>query len=573
MTDALGRSARLAYRPGPVAVEITLFVLLMAASGVALLARRMRLPYTVTLVVAGLALGTLPADVPWLDLDAVRLTPELLFNVFLPILLFEAAFHLSWPKFRANLIAILLLAVPGVIVAIAIGGAFAYWLEPIAGAAVPLMVAFLFASMLAATDPVSVIALFKELGVPKRLAVVMEGESLLNDAVGVVAFTVLTAALGIGHAGEAVTPMWVARFLLWEIVVGIGAGAGVGLLVSWATTLVDDHLIEIMLTTVAAFGSYLVATALHASPVLAVVAAGMACGNVGARFGMTPTNRIAVDSFWEYAVFVANGYVFLLLGKEIDLFRMLGHAWAIVVAWASLTIARGIVIVLVERALSRSAEKIPPRWAAVLTWGGLRGSLSMVLALSLPASFAHRELLLDLTFGVVLLSILLQGPTMSAVLRWAGAIEGGPEHATYVRLRTSLRAVRDALRHLDELRGKGEIHARTYDVLRARFAGREAQLEEALTQLDASAVHAQAEEMRRVQHELLEIERKAVQEAAARGALGDEALRSLLHELREREREQADPVPASAADAASGPPAVAGPSATTSSGAGSAEPE
>lgn len=536
-----------AYGRLAVSTEITLFVLLMTASAVALLARRLRLPYTVTLVVTGLALGTLPHDVAWLDLDAVRLTPELLFSVFLPILLFEAAFHLSWPKFRENLRAILLLAVPGVIVAIALGGLFAYWLEPLAGAAVPLMVAFLFASMLAATDPVSVIALFKELGVPKRLAVVMEGESLLNDAVGVVAFTVVLALLGFGHAGEPVTPTWVARFLLWEIAVGIGVGAGVGLLVSWATTLVEDHLIEIMLTTVAAFGSYLVATALHASPVLAVVAAGMACGNVGARFGMTPTNRIAVESFWEYAVFVANGYVFLLLGKEIDLFRMLGHAVPIVIAWVCLTVARAIVIVVVERSLALSAEKIPPRWSAVLVWGGLRGSLSMVLALSLPATFEHRDLLLDLTFGVVLLSILLQGPTMSIVLRWAGAIAGGTEHAEYVKLRTALGAVRSALRRLDELRGRGEVHERTYDTLRSELGGREAQLEEGLAQLDSSALHAQAEELRRVSHELFDLERKAIQDAAARGALGDDVVRALLDELRDRERAAADTAPAAVA--------------------------
>lgn len=524
------------------AVEITLFVLLMTASGVALLARRLRLPYTVTLVVTGLALGTLRPSLPWLDLDAVRLTPALLFNVFLPILLFEAAFHLSWPKFRANLRSILLLALPGVVAAIALGGLFAYWLEPLADVAVPLMVAFLFASMLAATDPVSVIALFKELGVPKRLAVIMEGESLLNDAVGVVAFTVLSAMLGIGHAHEPVTPMWIARFLLWEIVVGVGVGAGVGLAVSWATTLIDDHLVEIMLTTVAAFGSYLLATAAHASPVLAVVAAGMACGNVGARFGMTPTNRIAVESFWEYAVFVANGYVFLLLGKEIDLFRMLGHAVPIVIAWVSLTASRGIVIVLVERALSRSAERIPPRWAAVLTWGGLRGSLSMVLALSLATDYEHRDLLLDLTFGVVLLSILAQGPTMTAVLRWAGALAGGSEHATYVKLRTSLRGVRDALRRLDELKSLGEIHERTYDTLRGRFGGREAQLEEALSQLDASAVDAQAAELRRVRHELVDVERKAVQSAAERGALDDAATRELLDELARQDRDDGDPI-------------------------------
>lgn len=525
------------------AVELSFFVLLMVASWVALIARRFRLPYTVALVVAGLALGTLPEEVPWLDLHAVRLTPELLFNVFLPILLFEAAFHLSWGKFRANARAILLLAVPGVLAAIALGALFAYVLEPLADVAVPFGVALLFASILAATDPVSVIAVFKELGVPKRLSVVMEGESLLNDAVGIVAFTTMLAVLGLATEVEAVTPLWVARFLFWEVVVGLLVGAGIGLVASWLTTLVDDHLVEIMLTTIAAFGSYLVASALHASAVLAVVAAGMACGNVGARFGMTPSNRIAVGSFWEYAVFVANGFVFLLLGKEIDLGRMLGHAVPIVLAWLSLVASRAVVIVAVERILARTAERLAPRWSAVLVWGGLRGSLSMVLALSLPASFEHRDLVLDLTFGVVLLSILAQGTTMIPVLRWAGAIEGGGSHADYARIRAGLKAVRAALRRLDAMRSDAEIHEHTYDTLRSSFGAREARLLEALAELDARAADARALELRRARAQLLEVERGIIQDVASAGELPEEVVRALLEELRERAEAEPEPGP------------------------------
>ncbi len=537
------------------AVENTLFVLLIVASVVALAARRLRVPYTVALVVVGLGLGTLPAEITWIDLDAVRLTPELLFNVFLPVLLFEAAFHLSWTKFRANLRAILLLAVPGVLAAVGLGGFFAYELEPLADVSVPFGVALLISSVLAATDPVSVVALFKELGVPKRLSVVMEGESLLNDAVGVVAFTVVCATLGLGHGEEPVTPMWVARFLLWEVVVGVGVGAAVGLLVSWVTTLVDDHLIEIMLTTIAAFGSYLIASAAHASPVLAVVAAGMACGNVGARYGMTPSNRIAVGSFWEYAVFVANGYVFLLVGKEIELFRMLGHVVPVLIAWASLTAARAIVIVVVERVLARTAEKLERRWSAVLTWGGLRGSLSMVLALSLPTSFEHRDLVLDLTFGVVLVSILVQGPTMGALLRWAGAIRGGAHHAEYARLRTSLRAVRAALRRLDEMLSRGEVHEQAYDTLRASLGGREADLEESLAQLDPTAMKAREAETRRLQKQLIEVERGVVQELAASGDAPDEVIRGLLDDMSEREAKLEDRPSMESAPPAQAPPA------------------
>lgn len=405
------------------ATEITLFTLLITSSIVALIAKRMNLPYTVTLVVAGIGLGVIATHVDAIDLDGVALTPEVLFHVFLPILLFEASFHLGWRKLRENARAILLLAIPGVVLSVIVGGFLAYGLELAAGTPIPLAVAFLLSAILAATDPVSVVALFKELGVSERLALIVEGESLLNDAVGVVAFTVCATLLGISPGAEPLTGSSLAHLVLWEIGMGLVVGVGVGLIVSWATTLVDDHLIEIMLTTVAAFGSYLAAMLLGASPILAVVASGVTCGNVAARYGMTAANRVAVESFWEYCVFAANGFVFLLLGKEVEIGRLLGHSVAIVCAWLALTLARVVVVLIVERVLSRTREKIPPRWSAVLAWGGLRGALSMVLALGVAARLAERQLVVDLTFGVVLLTILVQGPTMTPVLRWANAIE------------------------------------------------------------------------------------------------------------------------------------------------------
>ncbi|MEZ4335723.1 MAG: cation:proton antiporter [Sandaracinaceae bacterium] len=436
-------------------------------------------------------------------------------------------------KFRQNLKAILLLAVPGVVVAIGLGGLIAYELEPLAEAELPLTVAFLFVAMCAATDPVSVIALFKELGVPKRLAVLMEGESLLNDGVAVVAFLVVGAILGLSPHQEEVTPFWIARFFFQEIVLGLGIGVVVGLAVSYVTTLVSDHLVEIMLTTIAAFGSYLCAEAIDASPVLAVVAAGMATGNVGARYGLTPTNKIAVESFWEYAVFAANSMVFLLLGKEIDLARMFSHWLPILIAWVALTLARSAVIFGVERLLAPTVERLPKRWSAILVWGGLRGSLSMVLALSLPTSFEHRDLLIDLTFGVVLVSILVQGLSMSSVLKWAGAIEGGERHDDYMRVRGRLRATREALRELDQAIGKGEIHQSTYDRLRGTLSGREVALEEELESL--AATEAQQAELQHTAERLLEAERKAIQEAASSGVLDDAVARTLLDEITERQ--------------------------------------
>ena len=512
-------------------IEGTIIALMVAATAVAMIVQRLKLPYTVALVLAGLALGGLQYASPGLGLAQLRLTPELLFSLFLPLLLFEAAFHLSWRKFRQNLFAILLLAVPGVLAAIALAGALAFIFEPFAEVDLPLTVAFLFVAMLAATDPVSVIALFKELGVAKRLAVLMEGESLLNDGVAVVAFMALAAVLGIHMPGEVVTAGWVATFFLWEVGLGIVIGVAVGLLVSYLATLVHDHLIEIMLTTLAAFGSFVIAEALHASFVLAVVAAGMACGNVGARYGMTPTNRIAVASFWEYAVFVANSFVFLLLGKEMDLARLWALAIPILIAWAVLMAARTVVITLVTGALRKSSERLPPRWPTVLVWGGLRGSLSMVLAVSIPETFAQRQLLIDLVFGVVLVSIMVQGLTMAPVLRWAGVVGGGPEKRAYMRIRGAMRATRDALARLDLSLSRGDISDQTHELFRERLGGRLAELEEAMTQLEPHMDTVRAEEIRRANDQLLDAEREAVQSAQKEGLITEDVAKELLREI------------------------------------------
>lgn len=512
--------------------EATVFALLLIVSVVAMLARYVNVPYTVALVVAGLGLGALPRTV--LDLSALRLTPELLFRLFLPLLLFEAAFHLSFKKFKANIRAILLLAVPGVAASVALGGFFAFLLEPLTDNAMSLLVAMLFSAMLASTDPVSVIALFKEVGVVKRLAVIVEGESLLNDAVSVVSFIVVSALLGLSRETHDVTAVWLLRFLLWEIGVGIVAGLCVGLAVSWVTTLVHDHLVEIMLTTIAAFGAYVAAESMHASPVLAVVASGMACGNVGAPYGMTASNRIAVESFWEYAVFVANGFLFILIGKEIELTRMLGHIGPIVVAWIAITVSRLLVIKLVELLLAKTEERIPERWWSVLVWGGIRGSVSMVLALSIPESFVHRDLLVDLTFGVVLLSILVQGLSIVPVLKWAGVMGETSNNAEYLKLRTALRAVREAMRRLEEENAIGAMTAATFDLMSERLGAREAALEAQIEKLEQKGEAKPEDEIRRVERQLSEVERQIIKRALESQRLPDQAAKSLLDEIATR---------------------------------------
>ncbi|NJN19360.1 MAG: hypothetical protein HC822_25465 [Oscillochloris sp.] len=292
--------------------ETLIIELLLIVSLVAIAVRRLNVPYTVALVLVGLAL-TLAGS---FDL---ALTPELILALFVPPLVFEAAFHLDYQELRRNLRPILLLAIGGVLLTTALVGVIVAF-----GSGLTLATGFVFGALIAATDPVAVVALFRTLGAPKSLTVLVEGESLLNDGTAIVVFSVILAFV-LSPAANAGQPENLPALIMGAVVevvrVAIG-GVMVGVGLGWLTALVierlDDYLIEITLTTVLAFGAYLAAERLGFSGVLAVVAAGLVCGSLGLR-GMSPTTRIVLFNFWEYLAFIANSLVFLLIGLAIDL--------------------------------------------------------------------------------------------------------------------------------------------------------------------------------------------------------------------------------------------------------------
>ena len=312
-----------------------LILLFIVATAVALLARRLRLPYTVALVLAGLVLGQLHAFEP------PHLTQELLFAVFLPGLLFEAAFHLDFREFRRDQSLILALAVPGVLAAILLTAAIlvpAAKLLPLADA-LTWEHALVFGALVAATDPIAVVGLFRSLGAPQRLAALLEGESLLNDGTSIVFFTMILGVVG----GASLSASDV--ILEFVRVVGLGAGVGfvIGLVVSTIVQRVDDPMIEITLTTIAAYGAFAGAEQLHGSGVIATVVAGMLCGNYAARTGMTPTTRVAVETFWEYVAFALNSLIFLLIGFEVRLPDLLAYWQLILSAFLAVLVGRAII--------------------------------------------------------------------------------------------------------------------------------------------------------------------------------------------------------------------------------------
>jgi len=502
----------------------TTFVLLFAvATAVALFARWLRVPYTVALVVAGLGLGAAHAFAP------PHLTKELLFAVFLPGLLFEAAFHLHFDKFWENRLAVFSLAVPGVAAATVLTAAL---LTPSADAlhfveGFSFQQGLVFGALISATDPIAVVALFKSLGVPKRLSVLVEAESLLNDGTAAVFFSlILSFALGggVSVAGAAL------RFVT---VVGVGliVGLSVSLAVSKVIQQVDDPMIEITLTTIAAYGSFVLAEEAHASGVIATVAAGMVCGNYAAHTGMSPSTRVAVESFWEYLAFALNSIVFLLIGFEVSVESLLASWAPILVAYLAATAGRALVIFLVVGLLRRSREKVPWSWAGVVSWGGLRGGLSMVLVLGLGRDFPHRDLLVTMTFGVVFLSILLQGLSMPPLLARLGLVGRGEEWARYESGRAAQGAIRSAQRALARIAEEQLAHPEVLAALQGEYEARSREAEAAVEELHLERGELRLEETRGLRRQLLLAEKEHLIEAVHRGLLGQPAFERLMSEL------------------------------------------
>lgn len=506
--------------------ETILVTLLAVATAVALTARWLRVPYTVALVVAGLVLGAAHTFEP------PYLTKDLLYAVFLPGLIFEAAFHLEFRRFWQNKLTIFALAFPGVVVAIA---ATAVLLAPVANAlhfveGFTLTHGLVFGALIVATDPIAVIALFKSLGAPKRLNVLVEGESLLNDGTAVVFFTLIVGIVSGGHLSAD------AAALDFVKVAGVGAlvGAAVGFGVSMVIQRVNAPMIEITLTTIAAYGSFVLAERLECSGVIATVVAGMLCGNYAARTGMSPSTRIAVESFWEYVAFALNSIVFLLIGFTVRIESLLASWRPILVAYVAVVFARAAVVYLASSLLRRSREAIPWSWSAVLTWGGMRGGLSMVLALSLAPEFPHRDLLVTMTFGVVILSILIHGLSMSWLLRRLGLTGASEEHLAHEVLRGRVRSARAVLAELERWIGDGSVRKDLASDLRAEYEQRIDAAEEEIRGLHTRAADLLVDEQRAARRHALLVEKEAVLDACRKGLVGQDALDRVVEDIDER---------------------------------------
>jgi len=503
----------------------TLFIeLLILISIVAIVIRRLRIPYTVALVLVGL-LFTLQ---PGLRLE---LTPELILALFLPPLVFESAFHVDLARLREYLIPILALAVPGVLITTVVVGFIVS-----TGAIVSLPVALVFGALISATDPVAVVALFRTLGAPKSLATLVEGESLLNDGTAIVVFnSALTIAVA-GTAGQGGADFNALKAVLDFLRVS-GGGVLIGVVLGWLVynvlRRVDDYLIETTLTTVLAFGAYLVAERLHFSGVLAVLGAGIVNGNLGPR-GMSPTTRIVLFSFWEYLAFLANSLVFLLIGLDVNLSQLLANVGSITIAVFAIIASRAIVVYGLNFLVNLRGKRVPLAWQHVQFWGGLRGAVSLALALSLPVTFAQRDLLRVMAFGVVLFTLLVQGTTIQWLLKRLGLMHQDDDQLEYERRHGRLMAAEAAKDQLQQLHSRSAVSQPVWTKFSAQLDAEAQSLLESQRQLLAERPALASAELEAVEREILRTQRARLGDLVRDGVISDSVFQELVADIDDR---------------------------------------
>ncbi|ARI77705.1 cation:proton antiporter [Halobacillus mangrovi] len=393
---------------------IQILILLAISVTVIGIAKLLKEPYSIALVIVGLILGL--TNFPIIEDAEFYITQSEVFqatviSLFLPILLGDATLKLPFHHLYSQKKPVLGLAFVGTFLSFICIGAGAYYLLDL-----PLAVAFTFAALMSATDPISVLSIFKSLGVPQKLSTVMEGESLFNDGIAVVLFKIasiyLLTYIEMGWAGLGSGILLFLKFAIGGALIGLL----LGFIFSQIIRIFDDYPLEIAFSALLFFGSYFIAEHFHTSGVIAVVVAGFVFGDYGAKIGMSNETRTNINTFWDVITLIANSLIFLMVGLEIRNIDFAGN-------WGYIALA--ILIVLIGRTIALYIstgwiKELNSRERVLLNWGGLRGSLSIALALSLPMEFEGREQVLLFTFSVVLFSLIVQGLTIKPLIQKLG---------------------------------------------------------------------------------------------------------------------------------------------------------
>jgi CPA1 family monovalent cation:H+ antiporter len=518
------------------AVEIVFLLLLLFVVVFAVLARKLQTPYPIVLVVAGLLLSFIPG------IPSIPLNPDLIFLVVLPPLLYAAAWLTSWRDFKFNLISILMLAF-GLVGFTVLGVAVtAAWLFP----GFDWRLGFVLGAVVATTDAIAATAIAKRLSLPQRLVDILEGESLVNDATGLLA---LEFAIAMVVNGRTPSVAQGAFRLTYLIAVGIAIGLLFGLVVEWFERRIDDGPIEIVVSILTPYAAYLAAESARASGVLAVVACGLYLSRQSSEF-FSANVRMQAWAVWESLTFAINGLVFVLIGLQLPhvLAGIRGYSFPQLLAYGALF--SGIVIVLRllwmfpatelsywirTRILRQSYPQPSAKQVFVVGWTGMRGVVALAAAIALPellpdgSSFPQRNLIIFLTFSVILVTLVLQGLTLPPLIRALGlagksGTDGEEEEAR--RIITST-----ALTHLESARGQDlEDFVAVYDDLARRYTRRLASLSRENSEADGMS-NQELARYRKILGELLRLERRTAVRLRNEGRINDEVLRKIEHEL------------------------------------------
>jgi len=520
------------------AVEMVFLLLLLFVVAFGALARKLQTPYPIILVIAGALLGFVPA------IPNVPLNPDLIFFVILPPLLYAAAWGTSWREFSYNLVSILLLAFGLVAFTVAGVSLGAHWLFP----GFDWRIGFVLGAIIAPTDAIAATAIANRVGLPKRIVDILEGESLVNDASGLLALE-----FGIAMVIRGQTPTMIEAFgrLVFLILAGLGVGLAVAWIVDRIERRIDDGPIEIAISILVPYAAYFVADRIHASSVLAVIACGLYLSRRSSEF-FSPEVRLQIWGFWDSFVFILNGLVFVLIGLQLPhvLAGIKGYRLTTLLLYGALFSALVIVLRLlwifpgaflanrIRTRILHQNEKLPSARALLVTgWTGMRGVISLAVAIALPDAFPQRDLIIFLAFSVIFVTLVLQGLTLPFVVRMLGvASAGGPKNEIEREEESARREMlQSALHYLEETRKEDESNFREiYDDITGHYRHRLAAVdgtEDPDGRLSPEHRHRHTGLLR----DLLRIERQTALRLRNQGRINDETLRQLEYELDLRE--------------------------------------
>ncbi|MEI9865097.1 MAG: Na+/H+ antiporter [Limisphaerales bacterium] len=509
---------------------VEIFVgLLLTVAVLALVARKMHIPYPIFFVIGGLLLGWIPG------LPKVTLNPELVFLFFLPPLLFPAALFTSWRDFRANLRPISMLAI-GLVLFTTVAVAFIahYFIG------LPLSVGFVLGAIISPPDAIAATAIAERLKIPRRIVTILEGESLVNDATALVIYRFAVAAVASGSFA------WVgvgAQFVLVSVG-GVALGLGIGWLAEQFHKRIEDTPIEITVSLLTPFVAYLLAERLHISGVLAVVTAGL---YLGWRTPMilSSQTRLRGGPVWEMVEFLLNGFVFVLIGLQLPgvLHGLSDHAISIHrLIWYALLISLTVVVIrilwvfpaayLPRFLFKKLCQRDPyPAWqhVAIIGWTGMRGVVSLAAALALSDSFPHRDLVLFLTFIVILATLVVQGLSLPFLIRWLGVEDDGSLEKEEREAR--LQANKAALARLDEFVKRDSMKTDALQRLRVEYEDHINQLAPVESKRAGSRLRLFSSEYERLSRVALEQERRTIIQLRNESVISDEALRRIQRDI------------------------------------------